>query len=679
MSRESATKQALVINEDLTQKYTSDMVVTINKDGSPLSRFGDDIWNYGAVSSTIRSLNFRLKIEGTSKHKAEKIIDESRLAASCDFTKGFTLQWLSVLGGCSMSKLNGDLTAISFLVRYCLDNSIDNNDIFTTPDAIDFLTINCSTSKQAGLFLGKVQRMADTATTLGSHIFWHNLQPSTEFLNKLKRARKSFPETTDSVQTLVIPSDIYQRVIKRTIEDLELFLEYEDTITYLFSIRTAVRNKVVCETNSPFSNNLTKKQKVRLNYKWKLQVLENSQVANALAKLETANISNNKNWSGLVDALNNWQLRCAIIIAAFTGMRKGELLAIPLNGLNSISTDSGPIPVVWSTTTKLEPNGAPRFTKWVTSSIVKTAFDVARIITKGALSFSDAREPIDLNEGEIPLFFSTEHGKKGIPHPCFRFTTTNLNLSRLNESLFSEELRVSEQDLAEVQWFLYGENVPATVVVNKAWPLTLHQFRRSMAVYAAASGRVSYPVLKAQLKHISTVMTTYYADSNSRALNILGNDAEVKAMRAEWTDAKARAEADDLNELIQSGQPLAGSAGKKLRMQQQNNELPQFLESRITTKKAVKQGKFRYRPTLVGGCVSLVPCNNGAGVLASACISCENAIFVTGSKVALEQTKDFYEAVLSEGAPKRARQEYESNIKKIDNFLQRIVETVEMK
>ena len=199
-----------------------------------------------------------------------------------------------------------------------------------------------------------------------------------------------------------------------------------------------------------------------------------------------------------------------------------------------------------------------------------------------------------------------------------------------------------------------------------------------MAVYAAASGKVSYPVLKAQLKHISMVMTVYYSDSSSRAINILGDEAEAKSLRAEWSEAKARNEADSIYSLLESEQPLEGIAGKKLKVQKARGELPQFLKNRETTKRAVKDGKFRYQPTLVGGCVSVADCNKGAGVLASACINCENAVFLPGSRVALEQTKEFYEVQLAAGAPKRARQEYETNIKQIDRYLKRLVEKYEV-
>lgn len=98
-------------------------------------------------------------------------------------------------------------------------------------------------------------------------------------------------------------------------------------------------------------------------------------------------------------------------------------------------------------------------------------------------------------------------------------------------------------------------------------------------------------------------MTTYYADSNSRAIDILSNEAGVKALKSEWDDARARVESDYLYEIVNSDVSLAGVAGKKLSIQKRVGSLPVFLESRKETAKAVKNGKIRYRPTMVGVCL----------------------------------------------------------------------------
>ncbi|MGP9687193.1 hypothetical protein [Halomonas sp. AOP25-F1-15] len=678
MSRGPTAREVVPPKEVLSPTLDDEMVVTISKEGSPLSRFKDDIWDYSATSTSMKTINFRTKIESVLYGNGENEFENETLSNAVKFLKAIAIHWIGVVGGCSMSKLNGDLVAIANLISYCVDNSVQFKNLFSTPNAIEFLISRGSSDKQIGILLAKVQRFTDTATALGNSWFWGELTPSVEFLNRLKRFREQFPETGDAFQTLLIPSKIYQNLLKSTIEDLDLFVEKKDAINFLFQMRTLARDKAVSSDRKLGASPLTSNQAARLRVQWNKLARDDGRVAVALKELCDVGISKSESWAGIAENLGRWQFRCAILIAAFTGMRKSELLSIPLNGLKTLSTDSGDIPVFWSSTTKLEDNGVPRFTKWVTSSVVESAFEVARIITNGALSWSDDRAVVDENEQDIPLFISVEHGKKGKPHPRFRYTATSFNGGSSFGDLYKDELQITDQDVEEVSWFLYGEDVPNGISAGETWPLTFHQFRRSMAVYAAASGRVTYPVLKTQLKHISMVMTAYYSNSSSRAINILGNGLEVKGLRAEWAEAKARAEADDLFHLLESGLPLAGSAGKKLRSQQAKKELPRFLESRKTTKQAVKNGKIRYRPTLVGGCMSMKPCNKGAGVLASACISCEDAVFLPGSKIALEQTKEFYEMELAGDIPRRARQEYELNIRKINIFLQNLIESTEV-
>ncbi|MGP9555618.1 MULTISPECIES: hypothetical protein [unclassified Halomonas] len=678
MSRDSTAKEIFLAEEVSSATIADEMVVTIARDGNPLSRFRDDIWDYSATSTAMKTLNFKTKVEsflsgiGTNKFK------HGNASCAIKFLKTFAIHWINFVGGCSMSKLNGDLVAMASLICYCADNNIPVNKVFSTPNSIDFLISRGSSDKQVGILLAKIQRFTDTATALGNSWFWEELTPSLEFLYRLKIFRKQFPETGDTFQTLLIPSKIYQCLLKSTIEDLDRFIDKIDAINFIFQMRTLARDKAVSLDRKLEASPLTSKQAARVTFQWNKLILENDRLRVALKELLDAGISKNESWAGIVENFGRWQIRCAIVIAAFTGMRKGELLSIPLNGLKTLSIDNGDIPVVWSSTTKLEDNGVPRFTKWVTSGVVESAFEVARTIANGALSWTDDRSLEYPNEQDIPLFLSVEHGKKGKPHPRFRYAATSFNGGSAFGGLYKDELQISDQDVEEVSWFLYGEDLPNCISVGETWPLTFHQFRRSMAVYAAASGRVSYPVLKAQLKHISMVMTAYYSNSSSRAINILGNGLEVKALRAEWAEAKARAEADDLFHLLENGLPLAGSAGKKLRTQQTKGQLPSFLESRKTTTQAVKNGKIRYRPTLVGGCMSLKPCNKGAGVLASACISCENSVFLPGSKIALEQTKEFYKLELAGVIPKRARQEYEENVRQIDIFLQNLVESVEV-
>jgi integrase len=659
------------------KNFTNNLVVTYSKDGSPLSRFKDDAWDYSATSASMKAMNFSTKLSSITPASGCEEVQRDGIEDAKDFLKTFALNWIFLLGGCSMSKLNGDLVAVSYLIRYCSDKKISLDNIFSTPEALDFMIERVSTEKQLGSFLGKIQRISKAGLVLNEDPFWKALTPSDKFESKLKRARKKYPETTPGVKTLVIPSRIYQHLLKNLFEEIDLFLKHEKTIKFVFSMRAlAISNSQNIRTGrNIIPGQLSKGVLADDNLKqWKKVLESDERLSTALNKLSKAGISKDASWAGFRDTLKKWQCKCAILIGAFTGMRISELMAIPVNGLQTLKTINGDIPVIWSTTTKLEVNGAPCFTKWVTGSKAEDAFHVARIISEGALSCTCASFISGLEEKDIPLFLSVDFAAAVKPHPRFSLAVTAMSTLDITAFLSNKEFQVSELDMAEISWFLYGEEVPSGVKLGEVWPLQFHQLRRSMAVYAAASGMVSYQALKAQLKHISMLMTLYYTDANSRALNILGDEDEVKAMRKEWADAKAYVEAEDIHKLLRSDQPLAGSAGKKLRSQQNRGELPTFLESRKMTKQAVKNGKIRYRPTLVGGCMSVSPCNKGAGVLASACVSCESSVFLPGSRVALEQTKAFYEDQLAEGGPVRACKEYEDNIQKVNSFLNNIIE-----
>lgn len=671
MMRESFVREIHPISRGLIENPLNNLAVTFSKNGYPLSVFSDDVWDYSATSNLMRTINFRSKIRNL---KLAENVDNKKIDLGVKFLKIFALNWICEVNGCSMTKLNSDLVAISFLVGYCINNNIGYSNIFTEPDAIDFITTSNTSEGQVGLCLARIQRFIDTASVLSQNKFWLELQPSEKFSKKLAKTRKIFPETTKSFQTMVIPSRIYQGLLKNTIESLEVFNKYIEEIEYIFYIRTKLRDETLKVGKNSALAKLTSTQQSLFNLRWRSNLEKNIKLTSILEELQKLGLIQDRSWGSLVICLGQMQIKSAIIIAAFTGMRKSEILAIPFNGLKYINSDKGDIPVVWSTTRKLENNGVPRFTKWITGSIVEGAFKAAKSITIGALNWSGNRSQIEVDESKLPLFLSIENGKFSKPHPNFDYTTSSLRNEQLEKIMKNKQLLITEQDLSEVSWFLYGEEISDKVQLGQPWPLGFHQFRRSLAVYAASSGYVSYSTLKSQLKHISMMMTVYYTDSNSRAINILEDSPETNAMRKEWKEAQARSESDNLHRLLDSAVTLTGAAGKNLQLQKTQNKLPKFLENRKNTTKAIKNGKIRYRSTLVGGCMSIKPCDKGAGILASACISCENAVFLPESRSSLLQTKDFYESQLTLDIPKRVHYEYETSVKKINSLLSVLIE-----
>lgn len=105
-------------------------------------------------------------------------------------------------------------------------------------------------------------------------------------------------------------------------------------------------------------------------------------------------------------------------------MHRSEILAIPLNGLSYLNTDQGKIPLIWSTTTKLEKHGVLKFTKWVTSNVVQLAFDVCRIIITRILKFFGNSMVTISDERNVCYFYLLNNRKK--THPNFDFSAATL-------------------------------------------------------------------------------------------------------------------------------------------------------------------------------------------------------------------------------------------------------------
>jgi hypothetical protein len=75
-----------------------------------------------------------------------------------------------------------------------------------------------------------------------------------------------------------------------------------------------------------------------------------------------------------------------------------------------------------------------------------------------------------------------------------------------------------EKDWASIDKFQIGQ----------PWPLTTHQWRRSIAFYAANSGLVSMPSLRRQFKHLSLAMSRYYAKGFENLATMFGCYNEKK-------------------------------------------------------------------------------------------------------------------------------------------------------
>lgn len=341
------------------------------------------------------------------------------------------------------------------------------------------------------------------------------------------------------------------------------------------------------------------------------------------------------NLRSIIDHITHLQVLCAFLIHAFSGMRKSEVLAMPYESVvHCAAKGFGDLPVFVSHLQKFTQRANySRPLVWATSDEGIYASRIAQKLSR-LIWFCDNPLWDDL-PANVPLFIGRRL-KKEAPQahyslPMMRSLYATENWRGACKSL---QLFIEEEDLKELRTFdafrAWDEN--PDFAVGKLWPLTSHQFRRSVAVYASRSGMVSLPTLKTQFKHLSEVMTGLYSENSTYAQNFLidenGKPIDDGSVLTSFRDAVAFNTSVRFHEqVINSERPLRGPIGADIQRAKTTNSLPLIFKNREETQMAVKQGRFSFKDTPVGGCVLKGSCPHFAIDLVLPCTTnCEHAI-----------------------------------------------------
>ena len=328
-----------------------------------------------------------------------------------------------------------------------------------------------------------------------------------------------------------------------------------------------------------------------------------------------------------------------VVIHLYTGMRDQEVMRIPYHCLSDqvvrqavvddqgVERDKSQSVNVLSTTTKF--TGYKKAGTWFAPGGVVRAVEVAKAICRGLAKLYkvelDARCPLFLNPSI--LSFTRNRAEVGV---------TNLRDSRgatLRRILIKKE---DLEELAQSDPSRDFYNEPA-FAVGQPWPLTSHQFRRSLAFYGSSSGFLSLPTLRTQFKHMTIEMSRYYANGYDNLRTVFGYYDDKKKDFAlpsnhfafEYQMAMPMSVANQLiADLLFNEEPLFGGTGSYMEKQKERVKTGevQIEDVRADTEHRVKSGAISYRPTLLGGCTKVGRCDSFLLGDYSECLSCEGAI-----------------------------------------------------
>lgn len=338
------------------------------------------------------------------------------------------------------------------------------------------------------------------------------------------------------------------------------------------------------------------------------------------AYLERRGYSSKKRLIDLSGAVGEIFQVCKLQIHVFSGMRDKEARHLPYY---CMTTERGlhgrKHCLIVGTTTKFNKGRCLR-TKWVTTErdgfrAIRLAQDFATVIYDDlVVTPSDADDLKD----DYPLFPSSDYlpwmrrhvsQEGGIAAIGGRLRhARELMLSRLCPLIEAEDIA----ELEDIEPFrAWGEE--PEFAVGQRWPLTSHQLRRSLAVYANASGLVRLSSLRRQLQHITREMAMYYGRGSIFCKNFIADDhaGYRKHVAVDWQDGADEAEMlAFVRDVLNCCEPMFGGAGAFYERQRERGEIM----SRDEVAKQMKAGLLAYRDGPLGGCTRPGVCEARKGL-----------------------------------------------------------------
>lgn len=316
-----------------------------------------------------------------------------------------------------------------------------------------------------------------------------------------------------------------------------------------------------------------------------------------------------------------------LTIHVFSGMRDEEAANLPFDCLEEVKAGKKCHYKIAGGTTKLN-QGNLKKTRWVTSSEGARAVRLVQRISGviyGLIQPGAKGTPVT-----APLFVSPSYLEFGGKLPV----TYNGELAQSKlDSYYTAELfgrivpKIQDSDLVELEQIdpYRAWRSEDRFSIGVAWPLTNHQLRRSLALYASRSGLVSLPSLRRQLQHITEEMSRYYAAGSVYAKDIIGDNKEHFGREWQETQPESQALAYIANVLL-SDERLFGAHGVWLESHVKRQGHVLTLDDRASTLKRFKAGEMAYRETTLGGCTEITPCDKKAMRSIIACFDCSKTV-----------------------------------------------------
>lgn len=310
-----------------------------------------------------------------------------------------------------------------------------------------------------------------------------------------------------------------------------------------------------------------------------------------------------------------------IVCGGFSGMRDSELDKLTANSYYEDSLIGRVHHMLQSHTFKL---GEKRET-WVTAAISKSAIDLMTVLTNRWRN-----ETVYPNEKYADSLWINQGARSVKPR-----TITNWN-QRLKRFCRQFGFLVTEDDYKEciVSNPHSPDRVKTLVIIGKPWPMSTHQFRRTLAFYCVKNRLGTLVALKQQFKHLYLSMTEWYTNGGKLAsLQDLKVDTKIQQALEE---INAETTANKIFKQWHSDETLSGTHGKAI--MKMRGDVPTIYSSWDVIYKAIKDGKLTLHGSMHSYCKSGYDCDMDGVVAPQFCVDCGS-----GSSIIDEQQAKWWQ------------------------------------
>ncbi|KJF91714.1 hypothetical protein [Photobacterium leiognathi] len=540
----------------LQEEFDENPFVSFDSTGQGISRVYDGAWDYTARNEHLRTVSFTAVPES---HRANiqryvgKLL-EYNMAKSTDnhVSVSQMVRWKDVLTRISKFWGKSDFSLLSNNTEYRkFKSSIKGRYVQSTMDHIA-TTIN--TLNAAGLLdrYVKCSELRVLANDKGSK------------------------------QYIAMPSTIHAKVLQRVIDTVETYHPHRLEIS-------AVMSKGIKLRDSELANELSKLHVSSLPKK-KVKVL-NQRVARQAHKLGEAIPEYRFDQTG--KWVNGILKDCLMCVALFSGARRTELLSFNHNSYHVIAG----VPVLQGKTYKAN-KGVAKTETWVTHPIALKALELAYDMTQYARDIHKVVLNDAFDNGDITIdayqrgmrqlssaFIGTHMGMEyygKVQSAYLLLLNSGLNLEKFGIVATPEE--VDEFNFLNPDWY-------SEMAVGGSLPkLSLHDLRRSFAVFLVRNRLGNAQTIKYQFKHKNINMSHWYANyaQLARAEDLLMDES----LMIEANEAMEELAVEAFDDIYNGSENLSGGGSKDI-MKEKEERLGRgetIVMSREEIKVLVKNG-----------------------------------------------------------------------------------------